>query len=156
MRIIDLDKLEAYFETMNVQYLRTLSTGGISGLNMVAFIFALKRFFEDKVSFTVAGKELDLSPDNLNAEYILPIILAAKKNYDNVTIFFHFNDKPYSVVYMYDDDAAIWIKAITSANISRDYIFEARFLQLVCQDNNLELNPYTFDVLFRMYLKSQG
>ena len=61
MRIIDLDKLETYFQKVNVQHLRTLSTGGISTLNMVAFILGLKRFFENKVSFTVAGKELTLT-----------------------------------------------------------------------------------------------
>jgi hypothetical protein len=156
MRVIDLDKLEAYFRTVNIQHLRTLSTGGISTLNMVAFIFSLKRFFEEKVSISVAGKDLELKLEDLTADKLLPIFLAAKKNYDNITIFFHFDQKPYSVVYMYDDDVAVWIKALTSASISRDYIFEARFIQQVCQDNGLELNPYSFDVLFRMYLKSQG
>lgn len=29
---------------------------------MVAFIFALKRFFEEKVSISVAGNELELNP----------------------------------------------------------------------------------------------
>ena len=156
MRIIDLDKLEAYFRTVNIQHLRTLSTGGISTLNMVAFIFALKRFFEEKVSISVAGKELELKLEDLTADKLLPIFLAAKKNYDNITIFFHFDQKPYSAVYMYDDDVAVWIKTLTSASISRDYIFEARLVQQICQDNGLELNPYSFDILLRMYNKKSG
>ena len=156
MRIIDLDKLEVYFRTVNIQHLRTLSIGGISTLNMVAFVFALKRFFEEKVSISVAGKDLELKLEDLTADKLLPIFFAAKKNYDDITIFFYFDQKPYSVVYMYDDDVTVWIKSLTSASISRDYIFEARLIQQVCQDNGLELNPYSFDVLFRMYLKSQG
>ena len=160
MRIIDLDKLEAYFRTVNIQHLRTLSTGGISTLNMVAFIFALKRFFEEKVSISVAGKDLELKLEDLTADKLLPIFLAAKKNYDNITIFFHFDQKLnvnwQQVVYMYDDDVAVWIKALTSASISRDYIFETRLVQQICQDNGLELNPYSFDILLRMYNKKSG
>ena len=156
MRIIDLDKLEAYFRTVNIQHLRTLSIGGISTLNMVTFIFALKRFFEEKVSISVAGKDLELKLEDLTADKLLPVFFAAKKNYDDITIFFHFDDKPYSVIYMYDDDGVVWVKMITTPGNPRDYIFEARLIQQVCQDNGLELNPYSFDVLFRMYLKSQG
>ena len=156
MRMIDLDKLETYFRTVNIQHLRTLSTGGISTLNMVAFIFALKRFFEEKVSISVAGKDLELKLEDLTADKLLPIFLAAKKNYDNITIFFHFDQKPYSAVYMYDDDVAVWIKSLTSASISRDYIFETRLVQQICQDNGLELNPYSFDILLRMYNKKSG
>lgn len=155
MRIIDLDKLETYFQKVNVQHLRTLSTGGISTLNMVAFILGLKRFFENKVSLTVAGKELTLT-EKSKVEELLPIILDAKKHYDNITIFFHFDDKPYNVIYMYDDDGAVWVKMITTLGNPRDYIFEARLVQQICQDNELELNPYTFDILFRMYNKKPG
>lgn len=156
MRIIDLDKLEAYFRTVNIQHLRTLSIGGISTLNMVTFIFALKRFFEEKVSISVAGKDLELKLEDLTADKLLPIFFATKKNYDDITIFFHFDQKPYSVVYMYDDDVAVWIKSLTSASISRDYIFETRLVQQICQDNGLELNPYSFDILLRMYNKKSG
>lgn len=152
MRIIDLDKLETYFKTTNIQRLKTLAIGAISTLNIVDFLLGLKQSFEDNVTITIAGKEFK----DLANEKLLPVIFDAKKNYDNISLYFHLDDKLYSVVYMYDEDSSVWIKALTSANIVRDYVFETRFIQQVCQDNHLELNPYSFDVIFRMYFKRQG
>lgn len=151
-RIIDLDKLKESFQHSSFKLYVKNSGRGIATHNIAPFLYALKSFFEDNVTIKIAGKEVYVHPELLNFQEIIDTVVKAKQNYDNISIFFHFDETPYSVIYMYDEDQVEWIKTLSSGILlNRDYIFEVELFQQICQHNDLELNPYVFDILLRMY-----